>query len=132
MARDNNKEFTMEIQEGFDFIIEESGNSSINLRKISWNGREPKLDLRKWNYQDGKERAMKGITLSDEGADELAGVLIEQGYGNTRRIVKAISNRDDYSEVMNHINDKEEIIDDGSEEYYDPSELLGMAYVDEN
>lgn len=127
----NNKEFTMEIQEGFDFIIEESGNSSLNLRKVSWNGREPKLDLRKWNYQDGKERAMKGVTMSDEGADELVGVLIEQGYGDTKRIAKAISKRDEYSEVMEHLNDIEEVIDDGSEEYYDPSELLGIAYSDE-
>ena len=127
MARDN-KEFTMDIQEGFDFIIEESGNSSINLRKISWNGRDHKLDLRKWNYQDGKERAMKGVTLTDEGADELSGVLVEQGYGDTKRIAKAISKREEYNDVMQHLNDKEKIIDDGSEEYYDPAEILGPVY----
>ena len=66
MAREN-KEITMEIQEGFDFIIEESGNSSLNLRKVGWNGRPPKLDLRKWSYNEGEERAMKGVTMSDEG-----------------------------------------------------------------
>lgn len=127
MAREN-KEFTMDIMEGFDYIIEESGNSSLNLRKVSWNGREPKLDLRKWSYQDGKERAMRGVTLSDDGADELSAVLIEQGYGNTKRIAKAISKRDEYAEVIKHLDDVEEEIDDGSEEYYDPSELLGAAY----
>ena len=127
MAKEN-KEFTMEIMEGFDYIIEESGNSSLNLRKVSWNGREHKLDLRKWNYQDGQERAMKGVTLSDDGADELSAVLVEQGYGNTKRIVKALTKRDEYNEVINHLNDVEEELDDGSEEYYDPSELLGSAY----
>jgi len=131
MAKDNNKEFTMDIQEGFDFIIEEAGNSSLNLRKVSWNGREPKLDLRKWNYQDGQERAMKGVTLSDDGADELSAVLVEQGYGNTKRIIKAVSQRDEYDDVMKHLNDPDEESDDGSEEYYDPSELLGSAYSEE-
>ena len=127
MAREN-KEITMDIQEGFDFIIEESGNSSLNLRKVGWNGREPKLDLRKWSYQDGTERAMKGVTMTDEGADELAGVLVEQGYGNTKRIAKAISKRDEYEDVMQHLDDSEEDINDDSEEYYDPSELLGDMY----
>lgn len=127
MAREP-KEITMDIQEGFDFIIEESGNSSLNLRKVGWNGRDHKLDLRKWAYTDGQERAMKGVTMTDEGADELAGVLVEQGYGNTKRIAKAIAKREEYDEVMKHINDLEENNDDGSEEYYDPSELLGAIY----
>ena len=127
MAREN-KEITMEIQEGFDFIIEESGNSSLNLRKVGWNGREPKLDLRKWSYQDGQERAMKGVTMTDDGADELTGVLVEQGYGDTKRIIKAISDREEYKDVIEHLNDPEVEINDDSEEYYDPSELLGAVY----
>lgn len=123
----SNKEFTMEIEDGFDFIIEESGNSSLNLRKISWNGREPKLDLRKWNYSEGHEIAMKGVTLSDDGADELTGVLVEQGYGDTRRILKALKNRADYEESISNIDKTDDInssYDDESEEYYDPRELL--------
>ena len=131
MARDNNKEFTMDILEGFDYIIEESGNSSLNLRKVSWNGRDHKLDLRKWNYQDGQERAMKGVTLSDDGADELSAVLVEQGYGNTKRLLKSLTKREEYNDSMKHLNDVEEELDDGSEEYYDPSELLGAAYNEE-
>lgn len=123
-----NKEITMEIKDGFDFIIEESGNSSLNLRKIGWNGREPKLDLRKWSYQDGQERAMKGVTMTNEGANELTGVLVEQGYGDTKRIIKAISKRDAYEDIMNHLNDLEECVSDETEEYYDPSELLGDIY----
>jgi hypothetical protein len=132
MAKDFNKEVTMDIQKDFDFIIEEGGNSSLNLRKISWNGRDPKLDLRKWSYQDGQERAMKGVTMSDDGANELAGVLVEQGYGNTKRIIKAVREREEYSDVIKHFNDTEEDIDDGSEEYYDPSELLGSSYEEED
>ena len=127
MAREQ-KEITMEIEEGFDFIIEESGNSSLNLRRVKWNGRDAKLDLRKWVYQDGQERAYKGVTMSDEGADELTGVLVEQGYGDTKRVVKAIIKRDEYDEVMKHLDDVEEDCSDNSEDYYDPSELLGSMY----
>ena len=122
------KEITMEIEEGFDFIIEESGNNSTNLRKVSWNGRPAKIDIRKWSYEDGKERALRGITLSDDGADELTGVLAEQGYGNTKRLIKAVMSREEYEDAMNHLDDVEEVNDDGSESYYDPSELLGAVY----
>lgn len=131
MAR-NDKEITMEIEEGFDFIIGEYGNSSLNLRRVGWNGRDPKLDLRKWNYTEDGERAMKGVTMTDDEGSELAGVLVEQGFGNTKRIARAISKRDDYEEAMAHLDDEEVMEDDGSEEYYDPSELLGSSYGDED
>lgn len=130
MAR-GDKEITMEIQEGFDFIIGEYGNSSLNLRKVGWNGRDAKLDLRKWNYTEDGERAMKGVTMTDDEGSELACVLVEQGYGDTKRIAKAISGREDYHEVMAHLDEDEVIEDDGSEEYYDPSELLGNSYESE-
>ena len=123
-----NKDFTMEIQKGFDFILEESGNSSINLRKVSWNGREPKIDIRRWSYQDGTERALRGVTLTDEGANELTNVLVDEGYGDTKRLIKSIAERKDYNDIMEHINDPDVEIDDLTEEYYDPSELLGEVY----
>ena len=125
MAWNSDKEISMEIEEGFDFILEEGQNTSINLRKISSNGRPSKLDIRKWNYTDSGERAMKGIGLSDEGADELAAVLVENGYGETRRLVKALKERESDEEIDIELAPEEEVEDDGEEEYYDPSELLG-------
>ena len=123
------KEFVCNIDEKFgDFIIEERGNSSINVRKVAWGeGSAYKLDIRKWLYlEDGTERASKGVTLTDEGADELTGVLAEQGYGDTKRVLKALSKRDDFDNAYNTMNDAEEgIIDEGSDDYYDPKELLG-------
>lgn len=125
MAWNKDKEFSMEIEDNFDFILEEGQNTSINLRRISWNGRPSKIDIRKWVYNDGAERAMKGVSLSDEGADELTNVLIEQGFGNTKRIIKAIKAREDYDGSISGNVTEEIAEDDGSEEYYDPSELLG-------
>lgn len=124
MAWKNNDDKTImcEIVPGFDFILEEGQNSSTNLRKVGWNGRPPKIDIRKWLYQDGVERAMKGISLSDEATDELASVLVEQGYGDTSRIYEALKKRDDVDDIDENIYDSN---DNDSSFYYDPKELLG-------
>ena len=122
MAKGRNEAFQYEALEGFDFIIEESGNSSVNLRKISWNGRPHKLDIRKYAYKDGQEQMMKGISLTEDGANELTSVMVEQGYGDTKRIIKALRQREDFNKSML---DKDIAIDDDSdEEYYDPKQLL--------
>ena len=123
-------EFSYEAQEGFDFIIEESGNNSINLRKISWNGRPYKLDLRKYSYKDGKESMLKGISISDEGANELTEVLIENGYGDTKRIIKALRTRENFTEEML---EPDYVFEDDneSEEFYDPKQLLALDVVED-
>lgn len=121
MAWNKSKEITMEIEDNFDFILEEGQNTSINLRKISWNGRPSKLDIRKWNYTDGNEVAMKGIGLSEDGANELASVLVEQGYGDTKRIIKALKSKGFNEEELKN---NEVYEDNEAEEYYDPSILL--------
>lgn len=126
MAKERNEAFQYEVLEGFDFIIEESGNSSVNLRKISWNGRPHKLDIRKYAYKDGQEQMMKGISLTDDGANELTNVMVEQGYGDTKRIIKALRQREDFNESML---DKDAAIEDGDDEdYYDPKQLLGYDF----
>ena len=125
-----NGEFSYEVQKEFDFIIEESGNNSINLRKISWNGRPYKLDLRKYSYKDGKESMLKGISISDEGANELTEVLIENGYGDTKRIIKALRTRENFTEEML---EPEYVFEDDneSEEFYDPKQLLALDVVED-
>ena len=122
MSRDN-KDFSFEIVPNFDFVLEEGSNTSVNLRKISWNGREPKLDIRKWSYNDGEERMLKGCTLSDEGGNALACVLVEHGYGDTNRLFKALSQREDFHGEVDTTEPKSQE-DDEEEEYYDPSMLL--------
>ena len=118
------EDFSYEIMPDFDFILEEGANTSTNLRKISWNGRDPKLDIRKWSYNEGEERMLKGCTLSDEGGNELACVLVEQGYGDTNRLLQALSKRDNFNGIVD-ISDYSNSSDDDEEEYYDPNLLLG-------
>ena len=124
--KESKKEFVYDIDDSFDYIIDEGGNTSINVRKISWNGKPYKLDIRRYTYKDGQEQMMKGISLSDEATNELTKVLIDNGYGNTRYIINSLKNRDDFKESLLEDNSSDSNnIDDEDEEYYDPKELLG-------
>lgn len=125
MAWNSDKNISMEIEPDFDYIIEEGQNTSINLRKINWNGRGSKLDLRKWVYNGGTERAMKGISLSEDGADILTTTLVKLGYGSTKDIANSLKTRKDFNQSLLESSNDPQYVDDGSEEYYDPSELLG-------
>lgn len=121
----NNSGFKYTIDNEFgDNVIEEKANTSLNLRKISWGDKEDnfKLDIRKWYYKDGEEICGKGVTLSEEGGHCLAEMLVEKGYGDTRKIIDSLKTRDDFDESLL---DKS-IEDDGDvdTDYYDPKELL--------
>ena len=122
MAKERKEDFKYDIIDEYDHIIEESGNSSINLRKISWNGAPFKIDIRKYSYSDGAERMLKGVSMTEDGANELAGVLVETGYGETKRIAKALRGRENFKEEMLEPDYTDE--DDGSEDFYDPKQLL--------
>ena len=45
-------------------VVSDDGKWRLELNRISWNGREPKYDLRKWS--PNHEKMGKGVTLSDE------------------------------------------------------------------
>ena len=45
------------------------------LNLISWNGREPKYDIREWSPEH--EKMGKGVTLSNEEVSELKRLLSE-------------------------------------------------------
>ena len=117
--------FEFTVKEGFDYVLEEAGNSSTNLRMVDWgNNGNYKLDIRKWSYQNGQERAMKGTTLTEDGANELTHALTENGYGDTKQILRNLSTRKDFESALNSYNepDPEQEEQDG---YYDPKELVG-------
>ena len=120
-------EFKFEVDKNFgDHVIEERDNLSIIMRKISWgNSGEYKVDIRKYLYTEEGERMNKGISLTDNGANELAKELVSCGYGDTKEIIKALSKREEnLADLINQCNNKSEDEDNGSEEYYDPKELL--------
>ena len=59
------EEFTYEVVKKFG-TIGQSGSTTKELRLISWNGGEPKYDIRGWYTDDkGVEKANKGLTLTE-------------------------------------------------------------------
>lgn len=90
---DKNKEFKYEVNPDFDFVLEERANTYIALRKIKWgNSEEEKIDIRKYVATEEGERMMKGCSFTEEGANELTRVLVDQGYGKDKDIFDAIIN----------------------------------------
>ena len=65
-------------------ILEECGTLSTNakgwslkLRYISWNGKDPKYDIRPWCTDETGEKCGKGITLTGDELEALLNILKE-------------------------------------------------------
>lgn len=87
------KEFSYEVDPNFDYVLEERANTFIALRKIKWGSQtKAKLDIRKYRATEEGEMMMKGCSITDEGANELTKILVEQGYGSDKEIYDAIIN----------------------------------------
>ncbi|MFC4024636.1 YdbC family protein [Oceanobacillus longus] len=66
-------ELKYEIIETIGVLSESPKGWTKELNLISWNGREPKYDLRDW--APGKEKMGKGVTLSEEELNKLQDVM---------------------------------------------------------
>lgn len=63
-----------EVKESLGILSESTKGWTKELRSISWNGREPKFDIREWAPAD--EMMGKGITLSKEDLKKLKQILM--------------------------------------------------------
>ncbi len=66
-------EIKFEIQEQVGTISEGAKGWKKELNLISWNGREPKYDIRDWDQNH--QKMGKGITLSNEELIQLRDLL---------------------------------------------------------
>lgn len=69
-----NTAFNYEIVEHIA-TLSQSGDTSKELNKVSYNGSPAKYDLRSWKRTDGEEKLLKGLTLTDEEATALKEAL---------------------------------------------------------
>lgn len=67
-------EFKYEVTESIGVLSEAATGWSRQLNMVSWNDREPKLDIRDWAPE--REKMAKGITLSKEEAIKLRDFLV--------------------------------------------------------
>lgn len=68
-------ELQFEIVKKLGVLSENAKGWQKELNLVSWNGREPKYDLREWSPEH--DRMGKGITLSEEEFEELKKILSE-------------------------------------------------------
>lgn len=87
-------------KEGINEVVEESGNMVAMLRQVAWNGREEKLELRKWIVDTESEKPMKGCALSEEGWHSCTELLVKHGFGNTREILRDLAQRDKFDDDL--------------------------------
>ncbi|GHV91965.1 hypothetical protein AGMMS50268_24680 [Spirochaetia bacterium] len=66
-------DITYDILKHYGVLSEEKGGWKKELNTVSWNGRNPKLDIREW--APGHEKMGKGVTLSREEAVKLGELL---------------------------------------------------------
>ncbi|MDY3994092.1 MAG: PC4/YdbC family ssDNA-binding protein [Evtepia sp.] len=69
-----NTAFNYEIVEHIA-TLSQSGDTSKELNRVSYNGSPAKYDLRSWKRTDGEEKLLKGLTLTDEEATALKEAL---------------------------------------------------------
>lgn len=57
------KKFTYEIKKHIG-VLSDTGTLTMELNLVSYNGAEPKFDLRKWRMKDDKPTMQKGVTMT--------------------------------------------------------------------
>lgn len=66
-------DFKYEIVEEIGVLSENAKGWRKEINKISWNGAEPKYDIRDWAPE--REKMGKGVTLTEEEAQRLKQLL---------------------------------------------------------
>ena len=67
------KTITCEIVRPITVLSENERGYTKEINLVSWNGEEPKCDIRNWH--PGREKCGKGITLTKDEAIALMGAL---------------------------------------------------------
>ena len=133
----NDEKFNLEIDPEVNEIIDEvPGNSFIALRKLRWNEtKDFKLDIRNWYVNsEGEEIAGKGVSFkTDEGPANLIEALLKHGYGDTRKTLNGLSDREDFPIAIKEIIEEKGINLDEIEipklesldaTFYDPKSII--------
>ena len=59
-------------------VLSQSGDTTKELNRVSYNGSPAKYDLRSWKRENGEEKLLKGLTLNDEEATALKAALYDR------------------------------------------------------
>lgn len=106
------KEFKFDIKETVKVIKEaKSSNWAKAIIKVAYNDKPVTLDIRNIQYKDDGDVLLgKGITLSDDEADDVVNTLLERGYGSKEIIEKTSIARKQMYEGFSLNNDGPKVI----------------------
>ena len=91
-----NGEVTFEIKEHIGVLGSNNNKDNIwtkEVNLVSWNGREPKIDIRDWS--EGHTRMTRGITLTEDQAMKLTKALVDRYRSRAQE--HSTPMRDDYA-----------------------------------
>lgn len=92
MGKFKKGEFKYDIEEFIGVLKENDKNDWCKaVAKIAWNDNPATLDIR--NINMGTKFPAKGISLSDEEADKLVDILLDNDYGSLETLEKAIERK---------------------------------------
>lgn len=111
-------------KEGINEVIEETGNMVTMLRQVAWNGREEKLELRKWIVDTDSEKPMKGCAMTDEGWHTCTETLVKHGFGQTRELIRELSIRDDFDQELVKVIGKKKVDETKEKEAIDDDDYF--------
>lgn len=135
--------------DGINSTISERGDLFLALREVRWSeNKDYKLDLRNYKSDEYGDKTLKGVSFTEEDADELVKVLIENGFGDDKEIVSALMDHrpnicyelgsEGYDDngvederkkrLFTRLSGEEELDDDSDsslDDFYDPREVMG-------
>lgn len=114
------KEVKHELVEHITDLTQYNNDYTKSVIKVIWNDNPITTDIRLMNKD--KDFIGKGISLSEEECEKLVNILIQQGYGSTEEMKKAIVRE------MSRTNPDIKTIEDCGEEFKEDS----TCYIDED
>lgn len=110
MAKKKTEEFTYSIEEFIAPLKESSKHDFVKgVMRVKWGDNPVTLDIRNVNLSN--MNAYKGISLSDEEADTLVNILLDEGYGSIEEIEKACKKRKSMFDYKT-VDEMKDILDD--------------------
>lgn len=118
-------------EDGINELIEERGNMVTMLREVAWGNREAHLEVRKWIVSPDEEKPMRGCSfMTEEGPHKLVEVMADNGYGNTKTVLGALSKREDFEDALTQTIGKKKVekaknteVTVDEEEFFDPKSV---------
>ena len=104
MAKKEDKEFTYNIDSYIGSIKESDKHDWVKaVLRIQWGDNPSTLDIR--NVNMGQKRIGKGISLSNEEADRLVDILVENDYGSLEALEEAVKKKKSFFMISTEIDD---------------------------